>query len=53
MTARKQLLEQIHTTHYGGVHRNTQIIVVTMEIYLVREIESLTWTGKLLIMTII
>ena len=39
---RKQLLEQIHTTHYlAGIHRNTQIIVVIMEMYLVRKIKKL------------
>ena len=40
-TARKQLLEQIHTTYYlSGIHRNTLIIVVTMEMYLVKEIKK-------------
>ena len=31
----------------SGIHRNTQIIVVTLEMYLVWEIKKTwTWTGK-------
>ena len=40
---KNKLLEQIHTTRYvppriSGIHRNTQIIVVTLAMHLVREI---------------